>query len=139
MMHMSTTSPSFKRQQGVSIVTAIFLIVVLALLASAMVSIFTTSQQSISQELTSAKAYFAGRSSLEWGMYQSVFDNDVIGPGTQTLTFNASGLTKTGSSVSFINVSADGLNFYTITANANFGIATDPEFSQRRLQLQFQP
>lgn len=138
-MHTSTTYPKYQRQRGFSIVTAIFLIVVLALLATAMVSIFSTSQQSISQELTSAKAYFAGRSALEWGMYQSIFDNDVIGPGNQTLTLSNGGLSNTSSIITFTGVNADGQTYYSIGATGRFGSAADMEFTQRQLQLQFQP
>ena len=102
-----------------------------------MVSLLTTSQQSISQEITSAKAYMAARSCLQWGRYQAAYTGNT---DTHTNTFNSNtGLFNTTCTTSLSNLTTDGLAFYNITAIARFGIATDPEFSQRELRLQFQP
>lgn len=59
-----------RRQAGVGIVTAIFLLVVLAGLGVAMVGIFTAQQASSNLDLMGAQAYQAARAGLEWGMYQ---------------------------------------------------------------------
>ena len=138
MMRMSITPHNIKKQSGVSIVTAIFLVVVLALMGVGMVSLLTTSQQSISQEITSAKAYMAGRSCLQWGMYQAVYTANT---GTHTNTFNnnTSGLFNTACSTTLTSITSDGLTFYNINATATFGSTAAPEFSQRQMRLQFQP
>ena len=136
MMRMSTTHPNIKKQNGVSIVTAIFLIVVLALMGTGMVNLLSTSQQSISQEITSAKAYMAARSCLQWGMYQAAYTGNTE---THTNTFNANGLFNTICITSLDSIQTDGLTFYNINAMAEYGAATDPEYSQRTLRLQFQP
>lgn len=136
---MSTIHHSIKRQFGVSIVTAIFLVVVLALMATAMVSLLTTSQHSISQEITSAKAYLAGRSCLQWGMYQAIYDTDPWNNNPHRLSFNNNGLINTGCKTVFTVISNDGKTFFNIITTANFGNATNPEFSQRQMRLQFQP
>jgi len=138
MMRMSITPHNIKKQSGISIVTAIFLVVILALMGTGMVSLLSTSQQSISQEITSAKAYMAGRSCLQWGMYQAVY---AATTGTHTNTFNDvnSSLFNSQCSTEINTITADSLIFYNITATANFGINTDPEYSQRTMRLQFQP
>ncbi|MFK5915317.1 MAG: hypothetical protein QM484_13180 [Woeseiaceae bacterium] len=135
---MSITPHNIKKQSGVSIVTAIFLVVVLALMGAGMVSLLSTSQQSISQEITSAKTYMAGRSCLQWGMYQAVYNATT---GTHTNTFNNvnSSLFNSQCSTTIDTITADSLIFYNITAIANFGAVTDPEYSQRTMRLQFQP
>lgn len=138
MMPMSTTHLSIKKQSGVSVVTAIFLVVILALMGAGMVSILTTSQQSISQEITSAKTYMAGRSCLQWGMYQAVYDADPWTNDPHTLNFNNSGLINARCATTFEIINNDGLRFYNITTTANFGNVNDPEFSQRTMRLQFQ-
>lgn len=136
-MRTSIIHRNIRCQSGVSIVTAIFLIVVLSLMGVGMVSLLTTSQQSISQEITSAKAYMAARSCLQWGMYQAVYTGI---PDTYTNTFNGNtGLFSTTCTTGLNNLTTDGLTFYNITATARFGLAADPEFSQRELRLQFQP
>lgn len=138
MMLMSTTHHKIKTQTGVSIVTAIFLVVVLALMGAGMVSILTTSKQSISQEYTSAKAYMAAHTCLQWGMYQTVFATP-NGSYTTNFTDPNSSLFKTSCSTTINNTTADGLTFFNINTTANFGGTTDPEFSQRQMRLQFQP
>ena len=138
MMPMSITHHSIKKQSGVSIVTAIFLVVILALMGTGMVSILTTSQQSISQEITSAKAYMAGRSCLQWGMYQAVYDADPWTNDPHALNFNNSGLINIRCATTFEIINNDGLRFFNITTTANFGNVNDPEFSQRTMRLQFQ-
>lgn len=138
-MRMFTTHPNIKRQSGVSIVTAIFLVVVLALMGTAMVSLLTTSQQSISQEITSAKAYMAGRSCLQWGMYQAIYDADPWNNTPHTLTFNNNGLINTQCETGFTVINNDSKTFFNIITTATFGNATDPEFSQRQMRLQLQP
>lgn len=136
---MSTIHHNIKRQSGVSIVTAIFLVVVLALMGAGMVSLLTTSQQSISQEITSAKAYMAGRSCLQWGMYQAVYDADPWVNTPHTLTFNDNGLVNTRCETGFTVINNDSKTYFNITTTANFGNAADPEFSQRQMRLQLQP
>ncbi len=139
MMRMSTTHLNFRKQTGVSIVTAIFLVVILALMGTGMVSLLSTSQQSISQEITSAKAYMAGRSCLQWGMYQAIFDADPWANDPYVLNFNNAGLINTRCiNTRFEVVTNDGLRFFNITTTANYGASADPEFSQRTMRLQFQ-
>lgn len=142
-MRMYTTHLNIKKQSGVSVVTAIFLVVILALMGVGMVSILTTSQQSISQEITSAKAYMAARSCLQWGIYQSVYpaaSPPVDLDATNTFNDNTSGLFNTRCDTTKINIiNADNLRFFNITTTAKFGNIQDPEYSERKLRLQFQP
>ncbi|MBZ0090702.1 MAG: hypothetical protein K8F27_00555 [Sulfuricellaceae bacterium] len=51
-------------------VTAIFLLVVLAALGGFIVSIFTSQQQTSALDLQGERAYQAARSGIEWGVYQ---------------------------------------------------------------------
>lgn len=111
---MSTTHHKLKNQAGVSVITAIFLVVILALMGVGMVSILTTSQQSISQEITSAKAYMAGRSCLQWEMYQSIYDADPWVNQPHTLTFNNNGLINTECTNTFTVITNDGHTFLTL-------------------------
>jgi MSHA biogenesis protein MshP len=59
-----------RRQAGVGIVTAIFLLVVLAGLGVAMVGIYTSQQSSANLDLLGSQAYQAARAGLEWGIFQ---------------------------------------------------------------------
>lgn len=60
---------AIKRGAGVGLVTAIFLLVVLAGLGTAMVTIFTSQQASSALDEQGARAYQAARAGMEWGLY----------------------------------------------------------------------
>lgn len=61
-----------RRASGFSIVTAIFILVVFALLAVAMVSLQTVHQQSSALDVQGSRAYQAARAGIEWGLYQQL-------------------------------------------------------------------
>jgi len=124
------------KQRGASIVIAIFLITVMALLATAAVQIVTTGQQSISQEITSLKAYFASQAGVQWGMYQAVYATP---NSSHTLTFSDAGLALTTVDVSFTSTTIDSNTFYVINANGKYSTSSTPEFSSRQVRLRFKP
>lgn len=61
---------SRKKQAGVGLVTAIFLLVVIAGLAAAMVTVFTNQQSSSQLDLQGTRAYQASRAGIEWGLFR---------------------------------------------------------------------
>ena len=127
---------SSKQQTGFSLAAAIFLVVIMSLVAVGMVRIFTTSSAGLSQSITSSKAYLAARSAQQWGMYQAVYASAT---GSHTITFSNSGLTGTTADISLSRSTIEGENFYTIDTNGFYGTAAIPEFSQRDLRLRFKP
>lgn len=58
------------RQRGVSIITGIFLLLLMASLAAAMVSVISTSHVNIAADIGGSRAYQAARAGVEWGMFQ---------------------------------------------------------------------
>lgn len=105
-------SLSRRRQAGASLVTAIFLLVVLATLAVAMVSLSTTQQVSSALDVQGSRAYLAARAGAEWGVYRVTRDA-VVCP------------TVTPSTTSFAMPAGNTLSPFTVTvqclrvANAN--------------------
>jgi MSHA biogenesis protein MshP len=61
-----------RRSAGVGLVTAIFLLVVLAGLGVAMVTIFTSQQAGSAMDEQGARAYQAARAGIEWGVFQQL-------------------------------------------------------------------
>jgi MSHA biogenesis protein MshP len=61
-----------RRSAGIGLVTAIFLLVVLAGLGVAMVTVFTSQQQSSNLDVQGARAYQAARAGIEWGLFQQL-------------------------------------------------------------------
>lgn len=59
-----------KRMQGFAIVSAIFIIVVLAALGAFIVSVSTSQQVGAALDIQGVRAYQAAKSGVEWGIYQ---------------------------------------------------------------------
>ena len=126
-----------RKEKGITLVGALFIIVVMALLGTGLLQLTTTSQQSIGQEITSVKAYFAAHSALQWGMYQATYAG-AASTGSNTLTFSNTGLTNTtvNANISLSNI--EGRHFYLINAAGQYGTSSDREHAQRNLQLRFE-
>lgn len=74
---MTTTSRidrcrKLRRSAGVGLVTAIFLLVVLAGLAVAMVAISSAQHAASALDVQGARAYHAARAGIEWGLFQNL-------------------------------------------------------------------
>lgn len=67
-------------QRGFSIVTAVFLIVVLALLGVFIVTVTGLQQASQSLDLQGVRAYQAARTGIEWGAWQVLDPNNTQNP-----------------------------------------------------------
>jgi MSHA biogenesis protein MshP len=63
------------RQRGVSLVAAIFLVVVLASLAVAIVTVTTSQQAAFGLDVQGTRAYLAARSGVEWGLHRQLRSN----------------------------------------------------------------
>jgi MSHA biogenesis protein MshP len=59
------------RQRGIGLVTAIFLVVVIAGLAAALVTVFTSQQTGNQLDQQGARAYQAARAGIEWGLFRA--------------------------------------------------------------------
>ena len=66
------------RSAGVGIVTAIFLLVVLAGLGVALVSIFNSQQQGIALDEQGIRAHQAARAGIEWGLFHRLQDKTCL-------------------------------------------------------------
>lgn len=60
------------RQHGFGAIAAIVILVILAVLASAIISVGTTQQMTSAQDIMSARAWQAARAGNEWGLYQAL-------------------------------------------------------------------
>jgi len=108
------------KQKGFAIVSAIFLIVVLAFLGVSMARILTSGQQAINQDISSLQAYYAGQSALQWRMYQSILANTgaitLNNNDKYSLSFSNTGLNNTSSQITFLINTTLGRDYYNISA-----------------------
>lgn len=64
-----------RRSAGIGLVTAVFLLVVLAAVGVAAVRMFGAQQAGSSLDLDGARAYQAARAGIEWGLFQQLRNN----------------------------------------------------------------
>ncbi|MNK46191.1 hypothetical protein D3C87_649700 [compost metagenome] len=136
-----------RRMRGFSLVTAIFLLVVLAALAAVMVNMSTFQQTESALDVQGVRAEQAARAGLEWGLQRQISAGLTAGAACiATTTFSLPpGTTLSAFSVSVQCGTATGpgtLTSWTITATAcnqpgpagcpNAG--NNPDYVQRRLQ-----
>lgn len=74
------TTMRHKLQHGFSLITAIFLLVVLASLGMVMMTFFTTQQQSLTLDVMGSRAYQASHAGIEWAAFQ-ITQSSVAGGG----------------------------------------------------------
>ncbi|MDR3482819.1 MAG: hypothetical protein P4L91_19140 [Burkholderiaceae bacterium] len=73
-------------ERGFSLLSAIFILVALAALAAAVVTVSTSHQRGEAADVLGSRAYAAARAGLEWGMYQ-VNSSSTTSPNTPFCTY----------------------------------------------------
>jgi len=95
-----------KLQQGFSLISAIFLLVVIAALGTFAVTLSTTQQQSSALDVMGARAYHAARTGIEWAAFQVV-----------NSPLNAAAPAPCGPTNFALNTLGGTLNPFTVTVN----------------------
>jgi MSHA biogenesis protein MshP len=140
-------SPAF--QHGFSLVSAIFLLVVIAALGTFAVTLSTTQQQSAALDVLGSRAYQAARAGIEWGAYQVLPASAVSGFATTCRTTGAAGpqliaaLPNTLAGFA-VNVQCgatsvvEGTNtvwVYNLTSTATQGAVATPNYVERAISV----
>ena len=133
-----------KVHRGFSLITAIFLLVVLGTLGTLMVTFFAAQQQSSALDVMGSRAYQASRAGIEWAAY-----NVAVTPtGTQWAgcaagqvlngmagTLSQFAVTVTCSAISAVE-GATTINVYNITSTAVYGGAPgNPDYVERSINV----
>jgi MSHA biogenesis protein MshP len=132
-----------KRQNGFSLITAIFLLVVVAGLVVFLISIRAVQQQTLVYGIQGARAVSAARTGLEWGIHQAIVNGVCNATNTP---FNATGAASLSmfnidvSCNSTLHIEGDGLipanniTIFQITSTASVGNFGSLDYVFRRLQ-----
>ena len=141
---MSATRPkalgfAVGRQGGFSLVTAIFILVILAALGAAMVTFSGAQQTTVAMDIQTARAYQAARAGIEWGAYRALQVPGFTCAGTPvSLSFTGTSLagftTLVSCTPSSHSESGNTLTLFEFTANASYGVANTPDFVARELR-----
>jgi len=124
-------------QQGFTLVTAIFLLVVVAVLVVYMSNIRVVQQTTLLYGVQGARAMQAAQSGIEWGIYRSL--NDAACPAATSFTLATdpalSNFTISVSCNQSTHVEgATSITAYQLTAIARSGSFGSLDYVQRRIQ-----
>lgn len=121
--------------RGISLVAALFLIVVLAALAAFAVRIGAGQQQTVNLALLNARALAAANSGIEWGAYRALRASGCTTTTTTTLSLTEA--TLNGFSVTVVCVPTDHpdnnttVHVYQIDSTATSGTYGTPDYVSR--------
>jgi len=132
---MSSFPCSSTRQRGVSLVSAIFLLVVLAALGVAAARIGVLQQQTVTSGLRAAQAFQAARSGIAWAAYRAV-NAGWCSSATLALTeVGTAGFSVQVQCAQSVHTEGGAtLNVYVIDVIAEAGLFGGPDYVSRRLQ-----
>lgn len=142
-----------KLQEGFSIVSAIFLLVVLSFLGVAMVTLSTSQHQSSALDVLGVRAYQASRAGIEWGAFQ-ILQSGVAGgafvaacsPGPTSSALAAGTLAGTlgdfavavgcsSTAASDANAAGGMATVYQLTSTATRGAAGTTDYVERQITV----
>ncbi|GAB4350647.1 MAG: hypothetical protein Kow006_13620 [Gammaproteobacteria bacterium] len=130
-----------RRQRGFSIVTAIFVIVVLALLGAYLVSISSTQHATVSMGLQGARAYQAAQAGIEWGARMVITaPATMCGTTSTNTTFSLTSGALNGFDVSVDCVytthqeRSDTYAVYVLTSRASKGVLGSLDYVSRTIR-----
>ncbi len=123
----------FNNHNGFTIVQAIFVLVVLGMLGTYMITLSTVQQGIATQSLLQARAYQSARSGLEWGV-KSVADNSAcFAPATFTL--DGYTLVVSCSNVGNYDEAGTLYNVYNLRSKATFASISSSDYVSRSLEV----
>ena len=126
-----------RSQRGFSLPIAIFILVIMALIGAAMVTIMQNSQQSVSTAVLSTRAFFAAQSGAQYTLGQ-LFPLAGGAANCQasypTLTFTTGGLAGCTATLSCTSRSIGGKSYYTLVSAGACAAGTNQAVRQIEVQ-----
>lgn len=116
-----------QRQRGFSLPMAIFILVIMALIGTALVSLSQSSHTALSQEVMSTRAFYAAESGAQLALNQLFSLNGAAANCSASypiVTFNAMGLEGCTASVNCSSNTINSKSYYTLTSTGRCAAAT---------------
>ncbi|HSW51987.1 MAG TPA: hypothetical protein VLG93_02050 [Sulfuricaulis sp.] len=130
-----------RNQRGFALVAAVFIIVVLAVLGIMMVTIGGMQRATASAATQGARAYYAARTGIEWGVFQALAASSCVsgtfalsGPGLDGFNVNV-----TCNSTAHKEGDDPEYNVYVIASTATAGNFGNADYVSRRIQITVAP
>ena len=127
---------------GSALLSAIFLIVVLAALGASMASLSNVEHDTASKSLLATQAYLSAKTGLEWGIQRVISEPSATAPARCTAigggsTFSPTGVGFGGASVTVTCASSThgaGEFVYYLTSKATIGTVGSLGYAERRME-----
>jgi MSHA biogenesis protein MshP len=134
---MKSPRTALRRRDGFALVPALFLIVVVGLLAVVAVRITTAQQETVVLGLQQARALAAARAGIDWAAYNAL--NGSCAGGTLNLAAaSLAGYTVVVTCAATAYADGNGsFQAYSITATATFGNYGGADFARRVVRATF--
>ncbi len=133
----SLVMPLASAQRGFSLISAIFLLVVIAALGTFAVTLSTSQQQSAALDVLGSRAYQAARAGIEWGAYQALQNNSCASTATlapMPNTLAAFSVTVACNSSAASEASAT-VTMFQLTSTAKQGTPATPNYVERQMSV----
>jgi MSHA biogenesis protein MshP len=124
-------------QRGFSLPIAIFILVIMALLGAAMVTIMQNSQRSVGTAVLSTRAFFSAQSAAQYALGQLFPLNGGAAncPSTYpTITYTASGLAGCSAVVACSSSTISGKTFYKLNSTGTCDVSGNRAVRQIEMQ-----
>ena len=126
-----------RRQQGFALPVAVFIIVIMALLGAAMVSIMQSGQQGVSTAVLSTRAFFAADTGAQQAL-ANLFPLDGSAASClasyPTVNYNTSGMAGCSAAVTCSSVVVGSKTYYTLTSTGTCSISGERAVRQMELR-----
>lgn len=134
------------RQRGFGLISAIFLIVVVAAVAAYMLQVSTVQVGTVSRGVSGERAYWAAKAGVQWSV-RYVLDNATGSPHSDATqfcgtdidgaTFTVNGYTVTMKCDPYLFSDPQDRSIYHVTATASRGSPGTPEYVSRAVRASF--
>ena len=124
-----------QQQKGMTLIGAIFILVIVSLLGQFLVNISSVQRQTSILALQSARAYHTANAGLEWGIAQVVVSNNCVANTTLAPAINNFTTTVTCSEHGNFTENTQTVKVFLITSQSGYGNFGEPDYVSRTLEV----
>jgi len=123
-------------QKGITLVGAIFVLIIVALLGQYLINITGVQRQTSILALQSARAYQAANAGIEWAIFNIINGSNCVDINNTAVTTNISNFTTTVlcNTVGTYNEDGTVVAIFQITAESEYGSYGDIDYVSRELE-----
>lgn len=123
------------KENGISLIPALFLMIVLAALGIVAVRMSAVQQQTVVLSMQSARAFAAARAGVEWSAYQALVNGSCASASTALTEAGLAGFTVETTCTNTTHIEGPNtVTIYVIDAFAYAGAYGTPDYVSRRIR-----